>query len=171
MTDFNPHILLDELDVKRDRKVRPFSMFEPTEAPAPTLRKNPSCDDLVRDAQVRKQIKSILEWRIYPDMFFWFDFFLFFSSLPLRLRLKSLRLFPTNQKDLLLCRTANRASTQEPSLKPNPKSSSLNLPAALYLLHRARLFLYPPSRTSHLQLLFDLSPQSLRLPASLSRRS
>uniref|UniRef100_A0A3B3D256 Tumor protein p53 binding protein, 2a n=1 Tax=Oryzias melastigma TaxID=30732 RepID=A0A3B3D256_ORYME len=40
-----------ELDVKRDRKVRPFSMFEPTEAPAPTLRKNPSCDDLVRDAQ------------------------------------------------------------------------------------------------------------------------
>uniref|UniRef100_A0A8C7ZX00 Tumor protein p53 binding protein, 2a n=1 Tax=Oryzias sinensis TaxID=183150 RepID=A0A8C7ZX00_9TELE len=40
-----------ESDVKRDRKVRPFSMFEPTEAAATTLRKNPSCDDLVRDAQ------------------------------------------------------------------------------------------------------------------------
>ncbi|KAF6731447.1 Apoptosis-stimulating of p53 protein 2 [Oryzias melastigma] len=46
-----PNTDQDELDVKRDRKVRPFSMFEPTEAPAPTLRKNPSCDDLVRDAQ------------------------------------------------------------------------------------------------------------------------
>uniref|UniRef100_A0A8C8A2G0 Tumor protein p53 binding protein, 2a n=1 Tax=Oryzias sinensis TaxID=183150 RepID=A0A8C8A2G0_9TELE len=33
------------------QKVRPFSMFEPTEAAATTLRKNPSCDDLVRDAQ------------------------------------------------------------------------------------------------------------------------
>ncbi|XP_011482745.1 apoptosis-stimulating of p53 protein 2 isoform X1 [Oryzias latipes] len=40
-----------ESDVKRDRKVRPFSMFEPTEAAATTLRKNPSCDDLIRDAQ------------------------------------------------------------------------------------------------------------------------
>uniref|UniRef100_A0A3P8V205 Tumor protein p53 binding protein, 2a n=1 Tax=Cynoglossus semilaevis TaxID=244447 RepID=A0A3P8V205_CYNSE len=37
----------------RDRKVRPFSMFEPTEAPATSLRKNQSSDDLVRDAQVR----------------------------------------------------------------------------------------------------------------------
>uniref|UniRef100_A0A3P9HLM4 Tumor protein p53 binding protein, 2a n=1 Tax=Oryzias latipes TaxID=8090 RepID=A0A3P9HLM4_ORYLA len=33
------------------QKVRPFSMFEPTEAAATPLRKNPSCDDLVRDAQ------------------------------------------------------------------------------------------------------------------------
>lgn len=66
MTDFNPHILLDELDVKRDRKVRPFSMFEPTEAPAPTLRKNPSCDDLVRDAQVRKQNQINLRMKDLP---------------------------------------------------------------------------------------------------------
>uniref|UniRef100_A0A3Q3DRQ6 Tumor protein p53 binding protein, 2a n=1 Tax=Hippocampus comes TaxID=109280 RepID=A0A3Q3DRQ6_HIPCM len=36
---------------KRDRKVRPFSMFEPTEVPATSLRKNQSSDDLVRDAQ------------------------------------------------------------------------------------------------------------------------
>ncbi|XP_070696533.1 apoptosis-stimulating of p53 protein 2a isoform X2 [Pempheris klunzingeri] len=38
-------------ELKRDRKVRPFSMFEPTEAPTTTLRKNQSSDDLVRDAQ------------------------------------------------------------------------------------------------------------------------
>ncbi|XP_023261515.1 apoptosis-stimulating of p53 protein 2 isoform X2 [Seriola lalandi dorsalis] len=41
----------DETEMKRDRKVRPFSMFEPTEAPATSLRKNQSSDDLVRDAQ------------------------------------------------------------------------------------------------------------------------
>ncbi|XP_072247045.1 apoptosis-stimulating of p53 protein 2a isoform X1 [Leuresthes tenuis] len=41
----------DESELKRDRKVRPFSMFEPTEAPATSLRKNQSSDDLVRDAQ------------------------------------------------------------------------------------------------------------------------
>uniref|UniRef100_A0A8C4DAC2 Tumor protein p53 binding protein, 2a n=1 Tax=Dicentrarchus labrax TaxID=13489 RepID=A0A8C4DAC2_DICLA len=34
-----------------DRKVRPLSMFEPTEAPTTSLRKNQSSDDLVRDAQ------------------------------------------------------------------------------------------------------------------------
>lgn len=41
----------DESELKRDRKVRPYSMFEPTEAPAASLRKNQSSDDLVRDAQ------------------------------------------------------------------------------------------------------------------------
>ncbi|KAM9848171.1 apoptosis-stimulating of p53 protein 2a isoform 2-T2 [Aulostomus maculatus] len=41
----------DETELKRDRKVRPFSMFEPSEAPATSLRKNQSSDDLVRDAQ------------------------------------------------------------------------------------------------------------------------
>lgn len=41
------------MELKRDRKVRPFSMFEPTEAPTTSLRKNQSSDDLVRDAQVR----------------------------------------------------------------------------------------------------------------------
>ncbi|XP_070833523.1 apoptosis-stimulating of p53 protein 2a isoform X2 [Chaetodon trifascialis] len=41
----------DETELKRDRKVRPFSMFEPTEAPTTSLRKNQSSDDLVRDAQ------------------------------------------------------------------------------------------------------------------------
>ncbi|XP_026165170.1 apoptosis-stimulating of p53 protein 2a isoform X2 [Mastacembelus armatus] len=41
----------DETELKRDRKVRPFSMFEPMEAPTTTLRKNQSSDDLVRDAQ------------------------------------------------------------------------------------------------------------------------
>ncbi|XP_034041535.1 apoptosis-stimulating of p53 protein 2a isoform X2 [Thalassophryne amazonica] len=41
----------DETELKRDRKVRPFSMFEPIEAPATSLRKNQSSDDLVRDAQ------------------------------------------------------------------------------------------------------------------------
>uniref|UniRef100_A0A665TW62 Tumor protein p53 binding protein, 2a n=1 Tax=Echeneis naucrates TaxID=173247 RepID=A0A665TW62_ECHNA len=41
----------DDSEMKRDRKVRPFSMFEPTEAPATSLRKNQSSDDLVRDAQ------------------------------------------------------------------------------------------------------------------------
>ncbi|XP_034408205.1 apoptosis-stimulating of p53 protein 2-like isoform X2 [Cyclopterus lumpus] len=42
----------DETELKRDRKVRPFSMFEPTEAPATSLRKNQSSDDLVRDAML-----------------------------------------------------------------------------------------------------------------------
>lgn len=46
-------LLVDETELKRDRKVRPFSMFEPTEVPATSLRKNQSSDDLVRDAQVR----------------------------------------------------------------------------------------------------------------------
>uniref|UniRef100_A0A1A8MHI4 Tumor protein p53 binding protein, 2 n=1 Tax=Nothobranchius pienaari TaxID=704102 RepID=A0A1A8MHI4_9TELE len=41
----------DESGVKRDKKVRPFSMFEPVEVPAASLRKNQSSDDLVRDAQ------------------------------------------------------------------------------------------------------------------------
>ncbi|XP_074532304.1 apoptosis-stimulating of p53 protein 2a isoform X1 [Halichoeres trimaculatus] len=41
----------DEAELKRDRKVRPFSMFEPMEAPVSSLRKNQSSDDLVRDAQ------------------------------------------------------------------------------------------------------------------------
>ncbi|XP_034537443.1 apoptosis-stimulating of p53 protein 2a isoform X2 [Notolabrus celidotus] len=41
----------DEAEQKRDRKVRPFSMFEPMEAPVSSLRKNQSSDDLVRDAQ------------------------------------------------------------------------------------------------------------------------
>ncbi|KAL0964444.1 hypothetical protein UPYG_G00323940 [Umbra pygmaea] len=39
---------------KRDRRVRPISMFEPTEVPTTTLRKNQSSDDLVRDAQSAK---------------------------------------------------------------------------------------------------------------------
>ncbi|XP_026210462.1 apoptosis-stimulating of p53 protein 2a isoform X2 [Anabas testudineus] len=41
----------DEMELKRDRKVRPYSMFEPTEVPTTSLRKNQSSDDLVRDAQ------------------------------------------------------------------------------------------------------------------------
>ncbi|XP_057703905.1 apoptosis-stimulating of p53 protein 2-like isoform X4 [Corythoichthys intestinalis] len=41
----------DDSEPKRDKKVRPFSMFEPTEVPATSLRKNQSSDDLVRDAQ------------------------------------------------------------------------------------------------------------------------
>uniref|UniRef100_A0A3P8SYY6 Tumor protein p53 binding protein, 2a n=1 Tax=Amphiprion percula TaxID=161767 RepID=A0A3P8SYY6_AMPPE len=41
----------DDSELKRDRKVRPFSMFEPTEVPTTSLRKNQSSDDLVRDAQ------------------------------------------------------------------------------------------------------------------------
>lgn len=40
----------DDGEVKRDRKVRPSSMFEPTEIQANSLRKNQSSDDLVRDA-------------------------------------------------------------------------------------------------------------------------
>uniref|UniRef100_A0AAR2IKF3 Tumor protein p53 binding protein, 2a n=1 Tax=Pygocentrus nattereri TaxID=42514 RepID=A0AAR2IKF3_PYGNA len=39
------------LERKPDRKVRPVSMFEPTEPPAASLRKNQSSEDLVRDAQ------------------------------------------------------------------------------------------------------------------------
>lgn len=50
---------VDETELRSDRKVRPFSMFEPTEAPATSLRKNQSSDDLVRDAQVRRNANSI----------------------------------------------------------------------------------------------------------------
>ncbi|XP_061766063.1 apoptosis-stimulating of p53 protein 2-like isoform X1 [Nerophis ophidion] len=45
------HKVQDDTEPKRDKKVRPFSMFEPTEVPAASLRKNQSSDDLVRDAQ------------------------------------------------------------------------------------------------------------------------
>lgn len=53
--------MIDETELKRDRKVRPFSMFEPTELPATSLRKNQSSDDLVRDAQVKQNalLKSL----------------------------------------------------------------------------------------------------------------
>uniref|UniRef100_W5KCU5 Tumor protein p53 binding protein, 2a n=1 Tax=Astyanax mexicanus TaxID=7994 RepID=W5KCU5_ASTMX len=37
---------------QQDRRTRPVSMFEPTEQPAASLRKNQSSEDLVRDAQV-----------------------------------------------------------------------------------------------------------------------
>lgn len=53
-------LFIDETEQKRDRKVRPFSMFEPTEAPTTSLRKNQSSDDLVRDAQVRVNKITIL---------------------------------------------------------------------------------------------------------------
>uniref|UniRef100_A0A672FK59 Tumor protein p53 binding protein, 2a n=1 Tax=Salarias fasciatus TaxID=181472 RepID=A0A672FK59_SALFA len=46
----------DESELKRDKKVRPFSMFEPTEVPATSLRKNQSSDDLVRDAQASVKV-------------------------------------------------------------------------------------------------------------------
>ncbi|XP_068183112.1 apoptosis-stimulating of p53 protein 2a isoform X2 [Antennarius striatus] len=40
-----------ETELKKDGKGRPSSMFEPTEAPTTSLRKNQSSDDLVRDTQ------------------------------------------------------------------------------------------------------------------------
>ncbi|XP_037829524.1 apoptosis-stimulating of p53 protein 2a isoform X2 [Kryptolebias marmoratus] len=47
----NSNTELDESELKRDRKMRPLSMFESTEPPPASLRKNQSSDDLVRDAQ------------------------------------------------------------------------------------------------------------------------
>uniref|UniRef100_A0A8C8GGF3 Tumor protein p53 binding protein, 2a n=1 Tax=Oncorhynchus tshawytscha TaxID=74940 RepID=A0A8C8GGF3_ONCTS len=48
----NPNTEQDETEeMKKDRRVRPFSMFEPTEVPTASLRKNQSSDDLVRDSQ------------------------------------------------------------------------------------------------------------------------
>ncbi|KAK1904960.1 Apoptosis-stimulating of p53 protein 2, partial [Dissostichus eleginoides] len=41
----------DETETRRDKKVRPLSMFESTDVPATSLRKNQSSDDLVRDAK------------------------------------------------------------------------------------------------------------------------
>uniref|UniRef100_A0A8C6URL2 Tumor protein p53 binding protein, 2a n=1 Tax=Neogobius melanostomus TaxID=47308 RepID=A0A8C6URL2_9GOBI len=41
----------DDGEMKRDKKARPASMFEPTDFQANSLRKNQSSDDLVRDAQ------------------------------------------------------------------------------------------------------------------------
>ncbi|XP_057703904.1 apoptosis-stimulating of p53 protein 2-like isoform X3 [Corythoichthys intestinalis] len=51
MTSHSHKDQVDDSEPKRDKKVRPFSMFEPTEVPATSLRKNQSSDDLVRDAQ------------------------------------------------------------------------------------------------------------------------
>ncbi|XP_077469183.1 apoptosis-stimulating of p53 protein 2-like isoform X2 [Stigmatopora argus] len=51
MTSHLSHKDQGDSEPKRDKKVRPFSMFEPTEVPAASLRKNQSSDDLVRDAQ------------------------------------------------------------------------------------------------------------------------
>uniref|UniRef100_A0A3Q4HZ35 Tumor protein p53 binding protein, 2a n=1 Tax=Neolamprologus brichardi TaxID=32507 RepID=A0A3Q4HZ35_NEOBR len=50
-TGEHPDCTVYDSELKRDRKVRPYSMFEPTEVPATSLRKNQSSDDLVRDAQ------------------------------------------------------------------------------------------------------------------------
>ncbi|KAM4607198.1 apoptosis-stimulating of p53 protein 2a isoform 2-T2 [Polymixia lowei] len=47
----SPSAEQDDTELKRDRKARPLSMFEPTETPTTPLRKNQSSDDLVRDAQ------------------------------------------------------------------------------------------------------------------------
>ncbi|KAM9561302.1 apoptosis-stimulating of p53 protein 2-like isoform 1-T1 [Salvelinus alpinus] len=48
----SPNTEQDETEgMMKDRRVRPFSMFEPTEVPAASLRKNQSSDDLVRDSQ------------------------------------------------------------------------------------------------------------------------
>uniref|UniRef100_H2U1S4 Tumor protein p53 binding protein, 2a n=1 Tax=Takifugu rubripes TaxID=31033 RepID=H2U1S4_TAKRU len=49
--DPRSHSGTGEYVVRQYRKVRPFSMFEPTEVPTTSLRKNQSSDDLVRDAQ------------------------------------------------------------------------------------------------------------------------
>lgn len=60
-------LLIDDIKLKGDRKVRPFSMFEPTEVPTTSLRKNQSSDDLVRDAQVRwKHAFSSVAKKWYP---------------------------------------------------------------------------------------------------------
>ncbi|CAB1312632.1 unnamed protein product, partial [Coregonus sp. 'balchen'] len=48
----SPNTEQDETEgMNKDRRVRPFSMFEATEVPAASLRKNQSSDDLVRDSQ------------------------------------------------------------------------------------------------------------------------
>ncbi|CAL8256205.1 unnamed protein product [Lota lota] len=50
----SPNAEQDDSELKRDRKVRPFSMFESMEQPTTGMRKNQSSDDLVRDAQATK---------------------------------------------------------------------------------------------------------------------
>lgn len=55
------------MELKRDRKVRPYSMFEPTEVPTTSLRKNQSSDDLVRDAQVRGNKNTFLTSLTYSQ--------------------------------------------------------------------------------------------------------
>lgn len=158
-------------------------MFEPTEAPATSLRKNQSSDDLVRDAQVRGNVSTILissQNPPPPPHHFRFVYYqqnystpsnlLFlsfhFSSLLLRLQSKCLLPFPLNRKALVLCPMANQASTQALFLKPSPTASSPRLPkaAALSHPHRARHSPYPPSRTLHLQQQYGPSPQSCPPP-------
>lgn len=67
---------LDDTEVlkrgQQDRKVRPVSMFEPTESPAASLRKNQSSEDLVRDAQVTALITiacGFVEFSITVEQF------------------------------------------------------------------------------------------------------
>uniref|UniRef100_A0A672FH30 Tumor protein p53 binding protein, 2a n=1 Tax=Salarias fasciatus TaxID=181472 RepID=A0A672FH30_SALFA len=57
---------INESELKRDKKVRPFSMFEPTEVPATSLRKNQSSDDLVRDAQ--KYLSHLTGFKVPPPV-------------------------------------------------------------------------------------------------------
>ncbi|XP_029030747.1 apoptosis-stimulating of p53 protein 2-like isoform X3 [Betta splendens] len=47
----NSNIEQDDTEQKKDKRGRPLSMFESTEAPTTSLRKNQSSDNLVRDAQ------------------------------------------------------------------------------------------------------------------------
>lgn len=51
MTSHSSSTDQDDGELKRDKKARPASMFEPTDFQANALRKNQSSDDLVRDAQ------------------------------------------------------------------------------------------------------------------------
>ncbi|KAG9334882.1 hypothetical protein JZ751_006362 [Albula glossodonta] len=51
LTISNTHDDTEVLKRDKDKRVRPFSMFEPSEPVIPSLRKNQSSEDLVRDAQ------------------------------------------------------------------------------------------------------------------------
>lgn len=169
------------MELKRGRNVRPFSMFEPTEVPMTSLRKNQSSDDLVRDAQVRRnentnltsltytqELITDMVWLLLEQHSLAFNSLSLFylSSLLQRLLWRCLLLCPPNQKDQALYPMANQVSTQAPSQKPNPIASNPRQPKAAALFHpyRARHFLYPPSKTLHLQLRCGPSPLSCLPP-------
>lgn len=123
----------------------------------------------------KRKLIWLLPAGLHPGVKFSICLSSYFPSRLPKLQSRYLLLFPPNQKALVSCPTANKVSTQAPSLKPSPTASSPRLlrAAALSRPHRARHSPYPPSRTLHLQPQYGRSPQSCpppKTPALVSPR-
>ncbi|TMS04579.1 Apoptosis-stimulating of p53 protein 2 [Larimichthys crocea] len=127
----------DETELKRDKKVRPFSMFEPTEAPATSLRKNQSSDDLVRDAQSAPKAPV----KVPP---------------PVPTKPKGPGVMPYGKAGL---NTGTFPKAKPQSQQPQAAQGRSPLPPS-----QSQTLPYPPSRTLHLQPQYGPSLQSCHPP-------